>query len=777
MSYADFLASKRLVAPAAGRTVEAAAVNPTLFGFQQELVRWAVRKGRAALFADTGLGKSRMQVEWARLLGERTLIIAPLGVTRQTVREAATIGVEVRDARRQADAGAGISITNYEMAEHFDADAFGAVVLDESSILKALAGATRQRLTQMFAQTPYRLCCTATPAPNDITEIANHAEFLGLLRRMDMLASFFVHDDAGWRLKGHAEQPFYRWLASWAMAVRRPSDLGYADDGYLLPPLSIRPLWVDAAYVPDGQLFFTQLRGVGDRTAVRRSTLEARVAAAAELVNAEDEPWICWCGLNEESRALAAAIPSSVEVRGTDSADEKAAAIAGFVEGRYRVLVTKPRIAGWGLNLQHCARMVFVGLSDSWESYYQCLRRCYRFGQTRPVQATIVLAHVEDAVYQNVMDKEREAARMSEHLIAHVRDFERAEIAAAGSAQERYETAEERGAGWRLLLGDSAERLAELADESVDLSVFSPPFMSLYTYSPTERDVGNCTTSAAFFEHFGYIIAHLLRVTRPGRLACVHVAQVPAMLERDGFIGLKDFRGQTIEAFTAWGWIHHGEVCIDKDPQAQAIRTKSKALLFVQVHKDSSWSRPALADYILVFRKPGANVVPIVPDLSNDEWIEWARPIWYGIKESDTLQYSVAREDDDERHICPLQLGTIERCIRLWSNRGETVLDPFAGIGSTLYQAVLLGRRGLGCELKRSYFETACRYLREAEARARQPTLFDGVEGTWPPRPPAQQAKPPALQAKPAGQGAGLGAGLACEAGGSGTLPGRGTAR
>jgi DNA modification methylase len=281
-----------------------------------------------------------------------------------------------------------------------------------------------------------------------------------------------------------------------------------------------------------------------------------------------------------------------------------------------------------------------------------------------------------------------------------------------------------RGDGWTLTQGDCVDGLADLPDESIDLSVYSPPFISLYTYSASERDIGNCSTAQEFFAHFGFVIRGLLRVTKPGRLSCVHIAQVPAMLERDGYIGMKDFRGQTIEAFSANGWIYHGEVCIDKDPQAQAIRTKSKALLFIQMRKDSSWLRPAMADYILVFRKPGENPIPIQPDLSNNDWIEWARPIWYGIRESDTLQVAEARAEEDERHICPLQLGTIERCIRLWSNPGEVVLSPFAGIGSEGYEAIRLGRQFIGFELKPSYALVASRNLQTAELKRTQKSLF-----------------------------------------------------
>jgi DNA modification methylase len=285
------------------------------------------------------------------------------------------------------------------------------------------------------------------------------------------------------------------------------------------------------------------------------------------------------------------------------------------------------------------------------------------------------------------------------------------------------------GESWELRQGDCIEEMATLAADSIDLSIFSPPFSSLYVYSATERDLGNCSSTPEFFEHFGFVIRELLRVTKPGRLVCCHVAQVPAMLSRDGYIGLKDFRGQCIVAFERDGWIYHGEVCIDKDPQAQAIRTKSKSLLFVQMRKDSSWSRPALADYILLFRKLGDNAKAIThaesgSELTNNEWIEWARPIWYGIRESDTLQVAEARTEQDERHIAPLQLGTIERCLRLWSNPGELILSPFAGIGSEGYEAVRLGRRFIGFELKASYARLAATNLATASTLRQQQDLF-----------------------------------------------------
>ena len=738
-AYTSFVNSKRLLKQSDGVRIDPAAIHSMLFPFQKAQVAWACRKGRCAIFADTGLGKTFMQVEWARLMcgsTGRALIVAPLTVARQTVRESRKIGVDVQYARHQSELlGERIVITNYEMIEHFDPAEFQAVVLDESSILKSLDGKTRQRLTDMFVNTPYRLCCTATPAPNDHAELGNHSEFLGVMTRADMLATFFVHDDEGWRMKGHALEPFYRWLSSWAMSMRWPSDIGFDDDGFILPDLSIDPMWVHVERAPEGQLFFTGLGGIQERNKVRRSTVDARCCAAAEMVNGNDDQWIVWCGLNAESHMLASLIPDAVEVQGSDSPESKADRLEAFQDGAIRVLVTKPRIAGFGMNFQNAHRMVFVGLSDSWESYYQCIRRCWRFGQTEPVDVHIVLADMEREIYDNIMRKEAQAARLVDGLIRHVAEYERNELMEQ-TAPDGYETDTMDGDAFRLMLGDSSERLAELDDDSVGLSVFSPPFLSLYTYSPTERDVGNSATEGQFFAHFGFIIDHLMRATMPGRNCCVHVSQVPAMLVRDGYIGLKDFRGKTINAFEDHGWIYHGEVCIDKDPQAQAIRTKSKGLLFVQMKKDASWIRPALADYILVFRKPGDNPTPVHPDIDNEKWIQWARPIWYGIRESDTLNVAEGRDDDDERHICPLQLETIERCIRLWSNPGELVCDPFAGIGSTGYVALKHARRFVGCELKQSYYEAACKNIRRALASKAQHSLFDMAAATGAPAAP-----------------------------------------
>jgi DNA modification methylase len=760
MEYDTFLAKKVRKIQPSGHRVHDSEINQLLFPFQRDLVKWAVRKGRAAIFADTGLGKTFMQLEWARLLGKNTLIIAPLSVARQTVREATKIALDVRYVRDPSEMSPDhlLWITNYEMADKFDYAAFGAVVLDESSILKALTGKTRRLLTDLCQCVPFRLACTATPAPNDNTEIGNHAEWLGICSHAEMLAMFFVNANKEhtyfvngeayrrkgsnkggqeWRLKHHAEQPFFTWLSSWAMMLSKPSDLGYSDDGFSLPPVRVHTHFVDVDYTPTDQLFFTGLKGVGDRAKVRRMTIDDRLDAIAKIVNGGDEQWIIWTGLQKESSAVAAALSGAVEVKGTDSIEHKVGAFEAFQDGDIRVLVTKPRIGGFGMNFQNAHKMAFFGLSDSWEAWYQCIRRQWRYGQAYAVDVHVVLSALEQDIYRNIMRKDAMARRLRQGMIELLREREKGELTAMETQRSTYRERTETGKGWTAMLGDSCERLKEIEDDSIDLSVYSPPFADLYTYTDSERDLGNSADADEFYGHYRFIIREVRRATKPGRLTCVHTSDIPAMASRDGYIGIKDFPGDVIRAYEDEGWVFFGRAFVQKNPQAQAIRTKAKGLLFVQLRKDSSDSRPALIDQVLIFKKPGENAVPITPvengEMDNEQWIEWAHGIWLGIQESDTLSYHEARDTDDEKHICPLQLGTIERCIKLYSNPGETVLTPFMGIGSELYMALKLGRRGVGIELKESYFETAVKNLREAEALAAMPTLFefaDALDGS-----------------------------------------------
>lgn len=752
LSYDEFLKAKSPRNLSHGKEVAASAIHPKLFPFQHDVTQWAIRKGRAAVFLDTGLGKTFIQLEWARLLGARTLIIAPLSVARQTVREAGKIDLDLCYVRRQGDMKreARLWITNYEMIDHFDFSTFGAVVLDESSILKAISSKTRKKLTKLCADIPYRLCCTATPAPNDHIEIGNHAQFLGVCTQAEMLAMFFINANKEhtftyggksyhkkgsnkggqeWRLKHHAESAFFRWLSSWAVALIRPSDLGYDDDDFILPELRLHTQFIQSDYRPTDRLFFTHIKGIRHAAEIRRETAPKRLEALQELIAANGDQWIVWTGLNEESRLVSEAFPDAVEVKGSDDPEYKAQAFQDFQDNKHRILVTKPRIGGFGMNFQNAHKMAFFGLSYSWEEFYQCIRREWRYMQDYPVDVHIVMSDVEASIYHEIMRKDAMAARLREKLIDQIKIFEEGELQMIEPKRTTYQEDVIRGQNWTAMLGDSCELLKELEADSVDLSVYSPPFADLYTYTDSERDLGNSHGWEQFFEHYAFIIQEMLRVTKAGRLTCVHSSDIPAMAQKDGYIGVKDFPGAVIAAYEREGWVFHGRAFVQKNPQAQAIRTHSQALLFVQLRKDSAASRPALIDQILIFRKPGENITPINPvkngELDNEVWIEWAHGIWTGIHETNTLQFYHARDSGDEKHICPLQLGTIERCIKLYSNPGEMVLTPFGGIGSEGFMAVKLKRRAILIELKRSYFDVLVKNMRQIEMESATPDLFE----------------------------------------------------
>jgi superfamily II DNA or RNA helicase len=437
--YTKFLAGKLALAKPSGFAVESAEFSEGLFHFQADLVKWALRRGRAAIFASTGLGKTRMQLEWARQVREHAggpvLVLAPLAVAAQTVAEGALAGIDVTLAREQSDCRSGINATNYERLHRFDPSTFAGVVLDESSCIKHFGSKTLTQLLEAFGRTEYRLCATATPAPNDYTELGTHAEFLGVCSRAEMLAEFFCHDGGEtqvWRLKGHARKQFWKWVASWGALVRAPSDLGYDDGGYNLPPLKVEQhlLGVDqAAIFASGELFAPDSQTLMERRGYRKDSLADRVASTAALVNeAADEPWIVWCDLNAEADALMDAIPDAVEVRGSDDIDVKEARLLGFAQGKHRVLVTKSSIAGFGLNWQHCARVAFVGLTDSWESYFQAIRRCWRFGQRRAVEVHVFASELEGAVVKNLERKARDAEAMAKELSLETAGSVRAEV-------------------------------------------------------------------------------------------------------------------------------------------------------------------------------------------------------------------------------------------------------------------------------------------------------------------------------------------------------------
>ena len=732
MNYESFIAAKAIIDPASGLNV-IPPLNPMLFPFQLDMVRWALARGRAAIFADCGMGKTLMQLEWAQHIPGEVLILAPLAVSAQTVREGEKFGVKVGYARSDEQIKERITITNYEMLPHFNVDRFTGVVLDESSILKSYDGKTRTAIVNGFSQTPFRLACTATPAPNDYMELGNHSQFLGVMSYTEMLSMFFVHDGGEtqkWRLKGHAESEYWKWLCSWAVMIRKPSDLGYEDGDFKLPEMIMHDVTVKIDEPSNGWLFALQAETLQERIAARRDSIAERVAHCAAIANATTKPFLVWCNLNSESDALVRAIPGAVEVKGSDSAESKEKNLLAFSRGELRVMVTKPSIAGHGLNWQHCADMAFVGLSDSYEQFYQAVRRCWRFGQKQSVNVHVICAETEGAVVQNIKRKEREALAMAANMVEHMQDLNKAALLGATKRIKiDYVRNIKRGDGWALHLADCVDLANEQPDSSIDYSVYSPPFASLYTYSNSDRDMGNCADEKTFMESYRFIVNELFRMTKAGRLTSFHCMNMPTLKVRDGMIGLKDFRGELIRMHIEAGWIYHSEVCIWKDPVIAMQRTKALGLLYKQIKKDSCMSRMGIPDYVVTMRKPGENIERVThtpDDLPVSEWQKIASPIWSDINPSDTLQFRSVREHNDERHICPLQLGVIRRCLRLWSNPGDLVFSPFAGIGSEGYVALQLGRKFLGAELKESYWRQAC--LNLDSVKKDQPTLFSDVD-------------------------------------------------
>ena len=758
--YQKFLEDKQFNIQPMGFDIPLDEMNPMLFGFQKDIVRYALRRGRLAVFADCGLGKTPIQLEWARHVHARTdkpiLILAPLAVSRQTIREGKKFGIVVSLARENADIINGINITNYEMLHKFDTSVFSGIVLDESCILKSYTGKVRTQIIESFTGTQFKLACTATPAPNDYMELGNHAEFLGAMTRAEMLAMFFVNDasDTGtWRLKGHAQERFWEWMSQWAVMLKKPSDLGYSDDGFVLPSLEVHEHTIEADASQVGHLFAVEKLTLSERRAARKSTLEQRVEEIANTINGSDEQWLVWCELNAENDALAKRLPDSVQIKGSDAPEHKEASMIGFANGDIRVLVTKPSISGYGMNWQNCHNMIFVGLSDSYEQYYQAVRRCWRFGQPNTVNVHVIESELDGCVISNLRRKEKAAEEMSMNMVQHMATVTAEEMKSVHRFRDVYREHTEHGDGWTMYLGDCVEVTKTIHDDSVGYSIFSPPFAQLFTYTSSHRDMGNCKNDKEFAAHFDYLIGEIKRVLMPGRLVSIHCMNLPMTISRDGVIGMRDFRGDIIRMFEKHGFIYHSEVCIWKDPLLQAVRTKVLTLAHKQISKDSSRCSNGFPDYVVTMRKPGENYEPIshgrgfeyyvgerpeptapksddarINKYSHEVWQRYASPVWFDIRQTRTLNERAAREHKDERHICPLQLDTIERCLNLWSNPGDTVFSPFAGIGSEGYVSLQLNRKFIGIELKEAYFNESCRNLRKAKSDLNQGTLFEEME-------------------------------------------------
>ena len=731
MDYDSFVAAKRRAELATGHQPNN--LNEHLFDFQHAIVSWAVRRGRAAIFADTGLGKTLMQLSWADEVASHTggmvLILAPLAVSEQTIEQGSTFGIEVRRVPHGGTPDApGVWITNYERMNTIEFTELHGLVLDESSILKAHDGKTRQRIIDAAQGIPYRLSCTATPSPNDFEELGNQCEFLGVMSRTEMLATYFVNDtgDTGtWRLKGWGQSRFWEWMGTWAVVLRNPADLGFDGSKYILPT----PAYIEHVVETDqsGDLFAKPAQTMLERRKAQRDSIEARCKALADVVNADtSEPWLIWCHLNDEAELLQSLIPGSVNVQGSDRPEYKAEQMMRFSHGELRVLISKPKICGFGMNWQHCARMAFVGLDDSFEKFYQAVRRCYRFGQKRSVQVHLFTAENEGQILANLKRKEVQHHEMSANMIEHMKDIMNIELSGQVNIVDEYREDTHHGDGYTVHLGDCVKWTRRMADNSIDYSVFSPPFADLFVYSNSDHDMGNCKDDAEFVAQLRYLIHELFRVLKPGRNVSFHCMNLPTTKMRQGFIGLRDFRGDLIRAFQDAGFIYHSEVCIWKDPVVAMQRTKALGLLHKTIRENSTMSRMGLPDYVVTMRKPGDCEERVTHDGEQDLpvrlWQKYASPIWDDIDQGRTLNKLPARDENDEKHMCPLQLDVIERCIHLWTNKGDLVFSPFTGIGSEGYTAVKMGRRFVGTELKSSYWELACQNI--ADAKQEQEGLF-----------------------------------------------------
>lgn len=727
--YKKFLSTKKTKNIESGFDVDYSDLNPLLFDFQKYCVKRALKSGKFALFEDCGLGKTIQQLEWANKVCENinrpVLILAPLSVIGQTINEGRKFGYVVSEIdNTDVDTlNVGIYITNYDNMDNIDSSFFGGVVLDESSILKNFAGAIRNKLISDFRTTPYKLACTATPSPNDTTELCNHAEFLDVMSRNEMLAMYFVHDGcstADWRLKGHAVQAFWDFVSTWAVMLNKPSDIGYDNKGYDLPELNIIQSMVVTPKRDNGMLFNSTAVSATDFHNELRATYDLRLNRVADIVNASDENFIVWIGHDDEGKYLRSLIPDAVEVKGSDTRQYKKDRLLGFGRGDFRVLITKLKIAQFGLNYQNCHNQIFASLDFSFEATYQGIRRSYRFGQSEQVNIYLITTDTMSNVKDSFETKQKAFKEMQIAMTAAMCR----NINNTIKMKEMINTDQYNSDKCDIRLGDCVQLIQQIPDDSIGFSIFSPPFAELYTFSDKLEDMGNSKDYKEFFNAFNFLVKELYRVMWGGRNVAVHCMDLPIQKGKEGYIGLRDFSGMILQAFTDAGFIYHSRVTIWKNPVTEMQRTKALGLLHKQVKKDASMSRVGIPDYLMVFRKDGEHEHPVKCDIDVDTWQKYASPVWMDIDYSNTLNGSAARGENDEKHICPLQLDTIRRAIILWSNEGDRVLTPFMGIGSEVYEAIKLNRFGVGFELKDSYFNEAVNNCKSIEFDCNQKTLF-----------------------------------------------------
>jgi len=730
-----------------------------LFDYQKFILTEAIKRQRYAVFADCGLGKTAMFLAWIKritpaLQGKKVLIITPLMVLNQTLDEEEKFYHErtiedIHDKNIEDWAKNGksqIAITNFEKF-YEKKELFGnvaAVVLDESSILKNGDGKTRTGIIETTRGIPWKLACSATPAPNDREEYASHATFLEYVRsNNEFFSMFFVNSDEGWQIKPHGLEAFYQYLSSWSVYLRNPEHYGFNDNLAKLPkPIfeTVMLEWTDEQKklltglhkgALDRKHFLIMLsKGFYKNCEGKIVNVENNKINSTLNILAENKgrPAVIWVTYNYEQEMYLQAFKQTnyrvAEISGATKEAERVRTIEDFRAGLYDVLISKPKLLGFGLNLPFVTLQIFSGLTDSYEQFYQCVRRSHRFGATESVKVYLPVTNAEKHILSNVMRKkdtfEFDSNKQETDFIKNLQNdlnqfFNLPYEAKTTDALNRTEL--KQGRDWQLFRGDSIKILQTLTPESIDMALFSPPFANLFTYSNNIADMGNTRDHTEFYLHFEFFLKGLFQALKQGRIVCCHLSQLATLKSRDGFVGLHDFRGDLIRLFQRHGFIYFGEWCIAKSPQMQAIKEKVRSLSFAQLEADRLGSKPGLNDYILIFKKPGetSSKVNDSSGPSRDEWINWATGVWADIKDTDTMNVSGTKGEDDVKHICPMNLQVIRRCIRMYSAPGELVLDPFNGIGSSGVIALERGRKYIGIELKQEYFDTAISNLEVAK--------------------------------------------------------------
>ncbi len=729
--YLKFLETKKTAVIQSGFEVADNDLSPFLFDFQKYCVRRMLKLGKGGIFAGCGQGKTLMQLEWAKRVSEYekrpVLILAPLSVSKQTIAEGAKFGYHIV---RHADMTESDSlvIINYEQIDHVNESQFVGVVLDESSILKNFTGRYRRELTDKFKHTLYKLCCSATPSPNDLNEIGNHAEFLNVLDAQDMRSKWFVREDGmnNYRLKGHAKADFYGWIASWAIVFENPADIGFVETGkkFVLPSLHYHEHQVETDPQP-GMLFAQGIVNATNFNAELRKTKKQRLELAAKLARETEGQVLIWIKQNEEGEILRSLLPDAVEVRGNDKDTDKERRLLNFAAGKIRILISKAKICGYGMNFQSCGTQIFAAPDFSFEDFYQQVRRSYRFGRNGDVNIHLIITDTMQNTRTVIEEKQRKFEEMQREINRNVNEHNYGLL-------NDYTYEEYRDDKVFLMKGDTTIEIARIPDDSVDLIIFSPPFSSLFTYSNYIHDMGNNEDHESFFKQYAFLLKELYRILRPGRLMCVHTKDLGVYKNSSGYTGMYDFTGEHTRAVLAEGFKLHSKITIWCDPVLEMQRTKTQRLLYKQVTSDSSKTGIGMAEYITIFKKWEGNEADWMPvqnlnreNFPLETWQKWASPVWMDIKRTDVLNGKEGTAQGDEKHICPLQLEVINRLIHLWSNEGEVVFTPFLGIGSEIYMAVKNNRCGIGCELKDSYFATAVQNIKKAEREILVPSLFD----------------------------------------------------